>query len=951
MRALARSLAGPRVEADDLEQEAWLAVLRSPPDAGRPHRPWLARVVANLARRRGRREAQRRAREEARAAERPEASMPEVVERFGLLEDVVHAVMRLEEPSRSTILLYYHEGLGTPEIARRQGVPEATVRQRLGRGRTRLREALKGHVERERLGLGALAALARTSLARLGRAWMGKPIALGTLLGLVTLGLWRVTNRSEPRSAGATPLALGSTRDEPPAPEARAVAEAGAAAEGRASVPRDEAQRGTTSPPGSLRVRVVRVEDGATVAGEIVLLRWSEGGARDELALTTDAAGQAHFQGLRPGTLQVTSVRQGDAWQRFELRAGRTPQAELVLPRGVSLEVAVVDGTGAPVPAAEVWISEPWDRLRGHRIGIADPRGCLRIEDAQPFGHNWIGARAPGFAQSPWHYFEGEVGTRVELTVALEQPGATVVGRVLDGEGRGLEGARVLIGHESADWAATRAGAPPQRARTDAAGRFRLEGVPLDELPLHARAPGLGSVSRTLRVRAPETELELVLAPEARLAGHVLDPRGAPVAGALVYTDERDAFASAEGRTDDAGRFQLCGLGSGRTRVTATHAELGRARTELTLRSGEEGRWDATLVPVPRLFGRVLDDAGAGVPHVRLTAWVPVEGEPVEHGAWTDSEGRFGFDDLPDRPHRLVVEVDPARHQPFLRSGVRPALEPLELRLRPAREAAVLRGRWSAADGSALAGARVRAEPEAEDAGRPSTLTEADGSFELRLPAGSSAWSIEAPGHAPLALETLVLARGERRDLGLRRMPLPCRARVRVSTAEDTPLPELTAVWSDATGAELDGGTREGDELCSPPLPAGDVTLVVQGPGLARAELALELTSGEERALALVLAPAGVRRVVILVPPGESRPQGLFAELQDPAGRLLWDAEGPVAPSGEATFLVSAPAGTWRLRVGSPATGVRETNLEIPAPGVELEPARLELAALAPPGR
>src|SRR5215212_10221955 len=50
LRRLARSLASSQVEADDLYQDTWLAILRSPPDPGRPARPWLAEVARNLVR-------------------------------------------------------------------------------------------------------------------------------------------------------------------------------------------------------------------------------------------------------------------------------------------------------------------------------------------------------------------------------------------------------------------------------------------------------------------------------------------------------------------------------------------------------------------------------------------------------------------------------------------------------------------------------------------------------------------------------------------------------------------------------------------------------------------------------------------------------------------------------------------------------------------------------------
>ena len=47
-RHLATRLVHDDAAADDLTQEAFLSVLRSPPDPGRPLRPWLAQVLCNL---------------------------------------------------------------------------------------------------------------------------------------------------------------------------------------------------------------------------------------------------------------------------------------------------------------------------------------------------------------------------------------------------------------------------------------------------------------------------------------------------------------------------------------------------------------------------------------------------------------------------------------------------------------------------------------------------------------------------------------------------------------------------------------------------------------------------------------------------------------------------------------------------------------------------------------
>src|SRR5262245_40540411 len=73
---------------------------------------------------------------------------------------LVESVLALPEGERTAILLRYFEGLAAEEIARRSGVPSATIRSRVQRGLERLRERLEGRLPRRDLFAG-LALLAR----------------------------------------------------------------------------------------------------------------------------------------------------------------------------------------------------------------------------------------------------------------------------------------------------------------------------------------------------------------------------------------------------------------------------------------------------------------------------------------------------------------------------------------------------------------------------------------------------------------------------------------------------------------------------------------------------------------------------------------------------------------------------------------------------------------------
>src|SRR5262245_37939691 len=112
LRRLAASLVG--AGADDLVQETWLAALRHPAARPGPLGPWLAQVLRNLARMRGRAARVRRERrdelvwlESARAVPpSPEA----LLDRLEIERLLGRLVAELDEPYRATVLLRYQEG-------------------------------------------------------------------------------------------------------------------------------------------------------------------------------------------------------------------------------------------------------------------------------------------------------------------------------------------------------------------------------------------------------------------------------------------------------------------------------------------------------------------------------------------------------------------------------------------------------------------------------------------------------------------------------------------------------------------------------------------------------------------------------------------------------------------------------------------------------------------------
>ena len=136
---LARRLVADTASADDLVQRAWLRFLQRPPTPGGSLRSWIRVVLRNELLQAHRSDA-RRARREASAVPREGPQRPDdIVERAEMQLRVARAVLDLDEPLRTTILLAFYDDLGPSEIARRQGVPVETVRTRTRRALARLR--------------------------------------------------------------------------------------------------------------------------------------------------------------------------------------------------------------------------------------------------------------------------------------------------------------------------------------------------------------------------------------------------------------------------------------------------------------------------------------------------------------------------------------------------------------------------------------------------------------------------------------------------------------------------------------------------------------------------------------------------------------------------------------------------------------------------------------------
>jgi len=359
VRALARRLVEDVADADDLVQEAWLEARgRSPRrEDARGVRPWLGGLLRNTARSRRRDEA-RRAHHRSRAArgERaPRADEPDaLVERSERLAEVARAALELPEPFRRTMLLRWFEGEPPSEIARIEGVTEATVRTRIHRGRALLRGALDrrgdGTSTGWALALVPYAAVPREETAALAGGVAGAVAAAAALIATVGSAWWAVScigaTRAPVTTAGeAAPPSRRALHDGPESEDVGGPALAGAdgATTGRAPATVGAVDDEPADEPSNVRddriAGVVVLADGTPVAGARVALR---------------------FEAADGSTVRVDAGSDADADGRFEV-TGLPPEAADQL-----LEVDVRSDFEVPVTAGRLVAAGASD----HRVEV-----------------------------------------------------------------------------------------------------------------------------------------------------------------------------------------------------------------------------------------------------------------------------------------------------------------------------------------------------------------------------------------------------------------------------------------------------------------------------------------------------------------------------------------------------------------------------------------------------
>ncbi len=566
---LARRLVGDAARADDAVQSTLVHAWQRASTGERPVRAWLAAVLRNAVRQEGRSAARRTARERRVAVSEAAPSPSDVHERLSSQRWIVDAVLGLEEPYRTVIVMRYYDDLPPRTIAKRLGMPVASVTTRLERATKMLRARLDRDFDGERSAwLRALLPLARSVPPSVFPPLAGPLVLAGKLgLGVVAAGLLAVAARSlGPDEARSVESAV---------PDAAAPLESGPASEQQAPAPEPSAPE-RSSVPGSergpeleARLAPEPVEGTARVELEVVLAGTSTSVAGARIEWQSVEAGYAERSGSQvDGRLRTDAFGRGS----WNVPANRELTVRVVPPDEAGVLAGVIGG------------------IETSRIRIA--------------------ALAPG---------EREI-----VTLALRHgEGARFHGRVVDKDGAPLAAARVRP-----LWAG--AGTSVHAAGAD--GSFELDYPDWRLAQAEITAPGFGSALLGLTgvLQGPGEPFVVVLASEAVLTVHLdgaelhpCDAREVRVwtnssrivqpAGADIF-DEDPVWSGKLGEpfTGLPGDVPL------RVDVWCGEELVWRHDGELTMAAGETRELNGALHGAHGVFGRVATATGEPVANREL---------------------------------------------------------------------------------------------------------------------------------------------------------------------------------------------------------------------------------------------------------------------------------------------------------------------------------------------
>ena len=478
---------------------------------------------------------------------------------------------------------------------------------------------------------------------------------------------------------------------------------------------------------GLIEGQVVDTQSGRPIAGARVQA-WSEPRASET---TTDAEGRYEVRDLPPGRYHVSAQAKGFGLSHYggpnagfmgadvDVRAGEaTSRIDMSLASTGAISGRVLSESGDGLVGVEVEVLRErylpdvlHDGTRPRPVGFAQTEalGVFRIAELEP-GEYYVRAytdrvatpssadpSAPATTYAPTFFPDADhVENALPVLIAagqeqfdvdfklLRSPTLTLSGRLVDQGGAPFTQANVALMPIGGSSSASGVGGP--RAGVAADGSFELSGLIPGEYLL-AVMDRLDSTrwtgaTRTIDLRASESNVEILATRGARLLGHVVRDGGAEItfdaSSIRVGVAQRMAgsrgtnmmFANGRGLTPD-GTFSI-EAPNGTSTIEVSDLPDGWMLKAVTLdgsyitdeivdfTDGGTRRLDVVLTDrTSGVSGTVTDRSGKAISNAIVVVF------PEDRTRWTatrllrgvaaDNSGRYGIDQLPPGAYRIVA--------------------------------------------------------------------------------------------------------------------------------------------------------------------------------------------------------------------------------------------------------------------------------------------------------
>ncbi len=342
--------------------------------------------------------------------------------------------------------------------------------------------------------------------------------------------------------------------------------------------------------------------------------------------------------------------------------SAEAPPKDLVLKLVSGCVVAgrVIDGSGAPVAGATLWIYSQTPDMQGESTQArCKDDGTFRVEGL-PWGQVGISASSQG--QGNTHHqidalTAGEVREGIEIKLA--GGAATITGVLVDEKGSPVAYKSLLAMNQSAG--------SNSQTQSDAEGVFRFEGIGAGTTQISGG--DWNNRTELLTVTAPVQDIRVTWKepPSAMLEGLVVDPQGNPVPICQVSVKGAGGgqnmmyWGGQQGELAVNGWFRRQAQGAAPYTVVVSRPQDGEGRA-LNLKGKTVPVPDLKACPLTitleagaEIAGRVLDGSGRGVAGINVGVGTV--------NTLTDAEGGFALGGLGEGP----VSVQASPQAPYVR--------------------------------------------------------------------------------------------------------------------------------------------------------------------------------------------------------------------------------------------------------------------------------------------